>query len=634
MTTSALCIIGLGPRGLTVFERIIAHARQRPRHRLHVHIAEPREPGVGLHAREQPDYLLLNTVCGQVGMFPDPASVAPGTATSGPDLWEWASAEGHRFADDGVHVRRGEGRPLRPSDYLPRRLLGAYLAWFYEHLRAQLPDNIELHVHRQAVTDLRPLADGREQVTLDDGASIAVDHVFLTTGHTERATPARADRMIHRPYPPTEMLADVEPGQKVGIAGFGLTAMDAIAALTLGRGGRYQPTDDGRLRYVPSGREPQLVLFSRSGLPYRARPMPHPDIDVRYQAVRFTAEAIEALRRDSPGGRLDFRAQVLPLLFTEMRFAYYRHLLAATEAAAAADDLAARGRMADDDAIETLLAEQAQRHGNFDPAAYVFVDVAPGCDSGERYQAWLTELIADDLAMARRGLAGSPVKAALELFRSLRDVIRLAVDFSGLTRASHEEFASVFVSLMNRVVIGPQLDRHSELLALMEAGLLRAPFGPAPSTEWDPQRGTWRIASTQLQEPHTEDVDWICAGYCESPAVRGSASALLRSLFDQRRIGCFEVGEGIDLDADLHPRAPDGSIQTRIWVLGPLAEGVSFYNHYVPSPRSRSRALVDADRCVAQIFADQAVVAAPQVAQSAQPRQPAQSALPAQPAAR
>ncbi|QDO82681.1 FAD/NAD(P)-binding protein [Shewanella psychropiezotolerans] len=64
------CIIGLGPRGLSVLHRILCHAKSSPNINISIAIFEPNEPGVGVHSTEQPDYLLLNTVAGQLSMFP------------------------------------------------------------------------------------------------------------------------------------------------------------------------------------------------------------------------------------------------------------------------------------------------------------------------------------------------------------------------------------------------------------------------------------------------------------------------------------------------------------------------------------------------------------------------------------
>ncbi len=39
----------------------------------------------------------------------------------------------------------------------------------------------------------------------------------------------------------------------------------------------------------------------------------------------------------------------------------------------------------------------------------------------------------------------------------------------------------------------------------------------------------------------------------------------------------------------------------RIWVFGVLTEGIRYFNHYVPSPKSRIRAFVDVQTCVDRI---------------------------------
>ena len=64
-----------------------------------------------------------------------------------------------------------EGETILPTDYLPRRLMGEYLAWFYEALVADAPPNIEIVRHYAAVTDITPSIGGRETVLLDNGSS-------------------------------------------------------------------------------------------------------------------------------------------------------------------------------------------------------------------------------------------------------------------------------------------------------------------------------------------------------------------------------------------------------------------------------------------------------------------------------
>jgi hypothetical protein len=334
-----------------------------------------------------------------------------------------------------------------------------------------------------------------------------------------------------------------------------------------------------------------MLFYSRSGLPCRARPRVM-RVDTGYAPVAFTTGAIDALR-DTTGGPLDFDRDVLPLVLTELRVAYRRCEAAiAGPAAAAALEARLRGSL---DVLDQLDRE----HGRFDPAATL--DGAAGMLRADyaAYQKWLAEVIKADLADGALGFAGSPVKCALDILRALRDTFRYATDFGGLTGRSLEEFHRRTVPVLNRAVVGPQYERHSELLALLAAGIAHTPFGPAPAVTRD-GRG-WTISSTRLDTPFQRTVDWLCAGNVALPAVAGSASPLLRSLHRAGWIRPHRPGSdrvtGVDVDRDQHPVRGDGEPERRLWVLGPLCEGATFYNNLVPSPDTFSRPVFDAHRC-------------------------------------
>src|SRR5215207_7752503 len=239
-------------------------------------------------------------------MFPDAATVGAATGPPGPTLFQWAAARGLRLAADGFTVGRA-GRPIRPTDFLPRRLLGDYLVWFLAEQRRR-PTALDIRVHRTEAVDLAAGPDGLA-VALADGTALRVDHAFLTTGYAGAAP---------GPYPLPARVAHVAAGAQVGIAGFGLSAMDVMSALTVGRGGRFAAADDGTLRYRASGREPELLFFSRTGLPHRARPRtmePGPP----HRPLLFTEAAVDALGRP-----LDFATDLLPLILDEVRVGYRR----------------------------------------------------------------------------------------------------------------------------------------------------------------------------------------------------------------------------------------------------------------------------------------------------------------------
>lgn len=65
----SIAIIGMGSRGLSVLEQLIGLSRKTGAQRLRIEVFDPRTPGSGLHLAEQPDYLMLNTMAGQLSAF-------------------------------------------------------------------------------------------------------------------------------------------------------------------------------------------------------------------------------------------------------------------------------------------------------------------------------------------------------------------------------------------------------------------------------------------------------------------------------------------------------------------------------------------------------------------------------------
>jgi len=605
----SVAIIGLGSRGLGVLERIITLSKRQSTlaPRVRVDVLDPTCVGCGLHGTDQPDYLLLNTVCSQVSMFPDAHSVGEDVDEPGPNLYEWATSRDLRLAKDGFSVG-SEGRPIQMSDFLPRRLLGEYLAWFLQTVVRGAPDHVKLRFHRASATDIRGEADKQLTITLEDGTTVTTQYAFLTLGHTPNAliqdAPSK-ERWIADPYPLPARLRPAAPAESIAIDGFGLAAMDIIAACTVGRGGHFA-RDHGALRYVPADTEPELYLYSRSGVPFRARP--HLRRPRRpYIPIAMTHARIEAIRANR-GGRLDFDRDVLGLLHTEMRTAYHRCHLAISEGDAAEKALIAElTRAAATGDLTALLDDLDRRSGAFDP--YEAWDRSAGIvlTNSVGYESWVVTEIGRDLVEAEKGLELSCEKAAVEVVREMRDAVRQAVDFGGLTDESLERFMRFTVSLMNKAVVGPQKERHQELLALIDAGIMRIPFGPAPARRWDPDVGRWTVASTRLATPFSRHVDWVCSGHTRAPSVSSSACPLVSRLHAKGRLVRHRppgsAVDSVDLDRDMHPVDSDGRPERRLWILGPLCEGATFYNHAVPATGGYSRVLRDADRTVKEMFA-------------------------------
>lgn len=602
----SVAIIGLGSRGLGVLERLLALAEQSG-DRLRIELIDPVGDGAGVHSRSQPDYLLLNTICSQVSMFPDEHTVGGTVRLTGPSLHEWVLARDLRIADDGFSVGPN-GRRVQPWDFLPRRLLGEYLGWFADTLLGSVPAGVEVRMHRSEAVRLHTEANEPFRIELACGDWVSAGAVFLTTGYTENVSAEHpSGRLIARPYPMPQRLSRVRPGQTVAIGGFGLSALDAMSCLTVGRGGRFERRHGG-VRYLPSGDEPRLLFYSRSGRACRARPRIL-QYGPAYRPLLFTPLGIDRLRAET-GGPLDFDRQVWPLVLGELRICYRRAQAGAAGRAETerlerrlSEALAGAGLAGLLDALDALDTER----GAFRPERLLDGVEPMSLSDRTGYQGWLAAELAADLAEGELGLQKSIVKQTLDILRTLRDTFRYAVDFGGLTPESSRRFFQQTVPVLNRAVVGPQFERHEELLTLLDAGTAQAPFGPDPAVEWDRAASGWLIQSQRLADPHAARADWLLAGRTDLPALASSASPLLAGLFRQDRIRASVAGDpalaGVDLDCDQHPISATGEVDRRMWVLGPLCEGTTFYNNLVPSPGCFSRPIADAHRCAAELLA-------------------------------
>jgi hypothetical protein len=598
-------IVGLGSWGLCVLERTVSRAR-RSETPIRVHVIEPGQLGGGVYAQGQPDYLVLNNACGQLSLH-----AAPDRETSPPyaiGLYEWAVTQGYRWV--GHECRIGAaGTPILPTDYLPRRLMGEYLVWFYDALVADAPPNLEIVRHFAAAADITPQLGGREAVLLSDGQTIVVDHVVLTSGHTyndEAAGDPGGVRYL-RPYP-VEYFDDSFPsGAPLAIAGMGLVGFDMLTALTVGRGGTF--TDDGaRKRYVRSGREPIIYLYSRSGVPYCAKSAHGVDPTGDYQPVVCTPEEFAGLT--NPGGspvrrKVDFRNDLLPLLYAEMRARYHTH--AAFLAGGADRSAAERARLRagwTGGHYDKVVADLESRYGRFDPAAYVFAAADRHYTSSRDYQAQVYDMVATDLDEALMA-GGSPVKAAQEVLRILRDQLRSVIEFGGLSLESYIDFQSNVRGRINRLEAGPPPMRSQQLLALVDSGVLHIPFGPNPAVSASAD-GRAVIRSTQLDRMSAATMTGVVRGHLDLPSLARSASPLLKRLYAKGRLTQLSYGDtavgSVAISEDFHPYDAEGRLQSHLSLLGVLTEGVRYFTHYLPSPRSRMRAVLDAQDCVESVI--------------------------------
>lgn len=564
-----IVIIGMGSRGLGVLEQLIGAARRDSNTPLIIELFDPDLPGSGLHLPEQPGYLMLNTMAGQLSGFASAYPAWERDDTPGLTFLPWCNAEGLRLNERGHTSGSDAGRPIEFADFVPRKLLGLYLQYCYRHLLTLCPEHVQIKHHRDRVVGCRPKARGQGfQLRTHNGQRIEADAVFLTTGH--------------EPQPEANCV-----GKRVTIEGLGLSAMDQIAHLTEGRGGRFvRDCSQSAWRYLPSGREPQIYLYSRSGLPFHCRPHGRPSASAT-QRLFLTAQAIAELRKNSPDGRLDFALQVLPLIEDEMRAVFYLASVRLQQPERLERVIQSLHSARDAKVLRDVFATLSEAFGPFNPQDYLSTQGWQG--DPQHYQQWFRQWIARDLARSCLGIDASPLTQALEVWRDCRDLLRLAADHDGLNDRSTLEFYGAWAGLGNRLVGGPQKERYEDLLALMEAGVVR-PVAP---------EGVSAI-----------EVECLIRARNAHSGLSQNHSPLINDLLGQGLIKAAHPypADGIAVDAQSRALRRDGSTHERLWVLGPGVEGSTFYNHYVPTPYPACKAPLQARSavraCLAALYAE------------------------------
>ena len=618
MSTTRIGIIGLGPRGLNVLDRIIAYARQEPDHNFEVHLFDPRLPGAGVHDPSQPDHLLMNTVASQATLFSDDSLRNAGPIFAGPSFFEWLCERNGIAAYDGSLTG---GESLDGNGYYPRALFGRYLNWVFNYLREFSPRNVRVTHHETTVDRITQVGRKQWRLFTGDGLEYLTDFMYLTTGHARKRRSEDEQKLMSQvslarsinpklalvldPYPVKPNLASVRADQTVAVEGAGLAALDVISELTVGRRGRFLRNGHGCV-YQPSGHEPQIMMFTRSGLPLTARAVNEKGSHIQYKAEFLTVDRIGELRKGSRDGKLNFERQVLPLLLLDMANAYYSALAEAQWGKIRAMQFRNEFKWAcDDETRDALVAKHFRAEDRFCWDRLANPTPAEALCDRQTFHEWQLEYLKEDIRQAELGNVHGAIKAACDVLRDLRDTLRSVVDFAGLDEASHRWFVRSFLPLMNRLAVGPPKSRIEELIALIEAGIVRFDFGPNASCVFSAETGQFLVKSQSFPE-YSVAADVLVRARIAMPSPREDRSLLMKHLFADGLVrpfsnGSFEPG-GIEVDRNLNVVNRQGRTQPTFWSLGTPTEGCKFYTFVVPRPGVNSTALVDAGRVVGQMM--------------------------------
>ncbi|MEU5534589.1 FAD/NAD(P)-binding protein [Streptomyces sp. NPDC020362] len=565
-TAHEIAVIGAGPRGLAVLERLCAHERARPSHaRVLIHVVDAAPPGAGAVWRtDQSRFLLANTVASQITVYSDAASRIGGPIEPGPSLYEWAASLSGPGARSGAagpvddSATLAEARSLGPDSYPTRALCGRYFAECFRRVLAGAPGHVEIRVHPSravAMADTHGRPGGPQGIRLANGTRLnRLDAVVLAQGHVptrpspqeERtASLSRINRLTYVPpgNPADADLDGIPAGQPVLLRGLGLCFFDYLALFTLGRGGRFEPAGD-ELVYRRSGKEPALYASSRRGVPFHSRGANEKGAYGRHLPRLLTADRVAALRRRAAQGGppLSFTKDLWPLVAREVETVYYETLLARRRDGAQRTGFAQRylacAGPAERDTVLTAYGVPAADRWDWkaiaDPARQRrFAD-------RDAFRDWLLGRLGDDVRHARQGNLSGPLKAALDVLRDLRNEVRLAVDHGGLDGASHRDELEHWYTPLNAFLsIGPPPRRIEEMIALIKAGVLDL-TGPDTRIRIDTGSRSFVADSDTVSGP-TVRAQVLIEARLPQPDLRRTADPLLRHLLSTEACATYRV---------------------------------------------------------------------------------------------
>lgn len=563
----SIAIVGMGPRGISLVERLAAALRADPARPLSLHLIDDAEIGAGrVWETTQTRTLCMNTLAGAVTLFTEPGATVAAPVFEGPTQYEWVRlVRGERGGISEPKLATFDTHPpdptvaesfateladTRPESHPSRALYGAYLRWCYDVALQRLPENVTVHEHHSRVTGIQ--AEGEHDVlTLADGTTVPAAATVLALGwqrpgpdneETElaAATAANPELTWVSPGNPVEQPVELLPaGRTVLVRGLGMGFFDLLAQVSIDRGGDFRPDKTARsgLRYVPSGAEPHLVVSSYRGYPY----LPKSDfggLPPKAALTRLRA-VIDSLPVHSLGpASIDFDVQVWPAVVRDAYEAYYRVLTRVRPEAVAATPEEILGVIDDVEPVE--LPRQLAR---FVPDPQDRLDLSAWerpLDGVVVGRSELTELIAGrmvgDIAAAEAG-RDSPLKAALWSISASRKPASILGDNGRYTFESRRNRFATLMAVGQMAGSGPPLFRSRQLLALVDAGLVSF-LGAEPKLRVDESAGQFVMKSATTRDSLVYS-DTLVDAWMHKPDIRRPADPLARSLVAAGRVRPF-----------------------------------------------------------------------------------------------
>lgn len=634
-----VAIIGVGPRGISVLERIAAalNTISRPQQGLTIHLVEDSQMGAGnVWRTDQTRTLCMNTLAGAVTIFTEPGSTVTAPVVEGPLQFDWIrllrgdedlsgipekAIELFRTYSPAASVAEDFKEELKATviqSNPSRALYGAYLRWAFDVALQLLPQWVKVEQHHARAIGIREDGD-RDVITLNNSEMISADSTVLAIGwqtpapNAEELSIAAAldenpDLVWVKPGNPVEQDASLIPaGEQVLVRGLGMGFFDIMALTTIDRGGIFHedPSTRSGLRYEASGEEPHFVISSGRGYPYLPK-SDYKSLPPGAKLARLKA-VIAAINAQNRGvASINYDAEVWPAVARDAYEAYYETLdrVSPESIRTSLDSIVGVIDEVDVDKLPKALAAHTDDVFNLHDWEFPLAGINESVEA-------LTARIADGMARdIRHAVAAwdSPLKSALWSISASRKPSSILGAEGRLTFESRRNRFAAVMAIGQMVGSGPPLFRTRELLALVDAGL--AHFAGA-RPRLSVSDGQWQISSpTTGDTPLRSKV--LVDAWMHNPDVRRSADPLALSLEDADRVRPFN---DYSVDGTAAPTGspevdpatrllvhPNGNLDPRVHLIGIPTYGQLADTTISPMPGTNPLMLQETDKTAVHVL--------------------------------
>lgn len=580
--------------------------------------------------------LCMNTLAQDLTLFTEPGATIGSPVLEGPTLYEWVKLlRGDRSAISTMKVRLYDSyRPdpkvakefaeeiatIQAWSHPSRAICGAYFHWALHVATILLPKEVTL-VHHFARLESIKTGTERDTLVLSDYSIVEADATALASGWIAPGLNAEEEKLAAaglnwiRPDNPLDQPVHKLPENgPVLVRGVGMGFFDVMTLLTKSRGGHYESDADSAsgLKYVAKGDEPILYVASNRGYPF----LPKSEFgEMPPAAVMERFERALALVKGDTG--INFATQLWPSIVRDAYVAYYTRLneiepdalntsLAEVIQAIDGVDLESHAESGNAVVLPQLLTEalDALTTKPLD-LAHLFNPLGGFEGDIETLTQRIAADVKEDIEEAEKGFA-SPLKAALRVLSEARKPASIVGSEGHFTWESRIGAYAQFAAVGQMVGSGPPLFRSRELLALIEAGLVKF---VGPDAEVLIEKDAFVLKSGEREARSETLID----AWMHHPDIRIPADDLTRSIIEADRVRPFQDNGHDTGSPEVDPATrltinKDGSIDKRLHIVGIPTYAQLPDTTIAPVPGTDSLMLQETDRTAGSLLRTSGVI--------------------------